>query len=443
MPHTATMEKRVSLSLAAAQCENDAAIPRRLTLRANFLWTLVGNVVYAACQWGIIVLLAKLGSPELVGEFGLALAITAPVLIGASLSLRNVQATDTAGEYTFGHYLSLRVFTTAVALLVIAGVVACSGCTPRLAAVIFLIGLAKGFESISDIFFGYLQQREQMDRIARSMIVKGILSLGAVALAIHFTANLAFAAAGMAAVWAAMLFCYDAPVAARLLPGAIPAVRLLIPRWTPRMLWRLALLALPGGIVMMLISFSGNIPRYFIAGHLGTHELGIFAALVYPMVAGSTVIGALGQSATPRLAQIYARADRHAFALLLGRMVIIGAVLGVLGVFVVWLAGAPILTLLYRPEYANYVHVFLWIAIATGLGYAASFLGYGMTAARYFRAQVPVFFVTMLVTAAACALLIPRYQLVGAAFAILAATVVQAIGSAAVIWHALAGCKSK
>jgi O-antigen/teichoic acid export membrane protein len=443
VPRTQTMESPVSVPVAAAQCENDAAIPRRLTLRANFLWTLAGNLVYAACQWGIIMLLAKLGSPELVGEFGLALAITAPVLIGASLSLRNVQATDTAGEYTFGHYLSLRVFTTALALLIVAGVVACSGWPPRLAATIFLVGLAKGVESISDIFFGYFQQREQMDRIARSMIVKAILSLGAVALAICFTGNLAFAAAGMAAVWAVMLFCYDAPVAARLLPGAIPAVRLLIPRWTPRVLWRLVLLALPGGIVMMLISFSGNIPRYFIAGHLGTRELGIFAALVYPMIAGSTVIGALGQSATPRLAQIYARADRQAFGRLLGRMVIFGGVLGVLGVLAVWLAGAPILTLLYRPEYANHVHVFLWIAIAMGLGYAASFLGYGMTAARYFRAQVPIFFVTMLVTAAGCALLIPRYHLTGAAFAILAATVVQAIGSAAVIWHALAACKTK
>ena len=36
--------------------------PHRLTLRMNFLWTLAGNVVYAACQWGILVVLAKLGT---------------------------------------------------------------------------------------------------------------------------------------------------------------------------------------------------------------------------------------------------------------------------------------------------------------------------------------------------------------------------------------------
>ncbi|MGI6375285.1 MAG: hypothetical protein ACOX3S_04670 [Anaerolineae bacterium] len=31
-----------------------AAATGRLSLRANFSWTLVGNVVYAACQWGML-----------------------------------------------------------------------------------------------------------------------------------------------------------------------------------------------------------------------------------------------------------------------------------------------------------------------------------------------------------------------------------------------------
>jgi len=77
---------------------------RRLTLRVNFLWTLAGNVIYATCQWGILVVLAKLGTPQMVGEFALALAVTAPILIGAGLSLRSVQATDALREYKFRDY---------------------------------------------------------------------------------------------------------------------------------------------------------------------------------------------------------------------------------------------------------------------------------------------------------------------------------------------------
>ncbi len=45
-----------------------------LSLRANFSWTFVGNVVYAGSQWGMLVVLAKLGTPEMVGQFSLGLA---------------------------------------------------------------------------------------------------------------------------------------------------------------------------------------------------------------------------------------------------------------------------------------------------------------------------------------------------------------------------------
>ncbi|MCJ7504674.1 MAG: lipopolysaccharide biosynthesis protein, partial [Acidobacteriia bacterium] len=86
-----------------------------LSLRQNFAWTVLGNVVYAACQWGMLVALAKLGSPSLVGQFALGLALCAPVMMLANLQLRAVQATDARNEYRFGDYLALRLATTAQA----------------------------------------------------------------------------------------------------------------------------------------------------------------------------------------------------------------------------------------------------------------------------------------------------------------------------------------
>src|SRR6266568_5527229 len=45
-----------------------------VSLRTNFAWTLAGNAVYAVCQWGMLVSIAKLGSPAMVGQFALGLA---------------------------------------------------------------------------------------------------------------------------------------------------------------------------------------------------------------------------------------------------------------------------------------------------------------------------------------------------------------------------------
>src|SRR5436190_15785492 len=98
-----------------ANPENAAGI----SLRSHFLWTLGGNVVYAACQWATLIVLAKLGSAEAVGQFALGLAVTAPIMLFANLQLASLQATDSTGEYRFGHYLALRLITTGLALVVI------------------------------------------------------------------------------------------------------------------------------------------------------------------------------------------------------------------------------------------------------------------------------------------------------------------------------------
>src|SRR5581483_7109071 len=152
---------------------------------------------------------------------------------------------------------------------------------------------------------------------------------------------------------------------------------------------------------------------------------GIFAALSYPMVAGSTVISALGQSASPRLAKHYAAQDRAAFGRLLLKLLGIGTLLGGAGILVALIAGRPLLTLLYQPEYASYTDVFAWLMLAAALLYLASFGGYGVTAARRFKVQPVIFGVCAASTALFCALLIPQYGIQGAAWATILSSALQ------------------
>jgi O-antigen/teichoic acid export membrane protein len=72
---------------------------KSLTLRQNFSWTFVGNIIYAASQWGMLVVLAKLGSPEMVGQFMRGLAVTAPIILFSNLQLRQIQTTDVKQHY--------------------------------------------------------------------------------------------------------------------------------------------------------------------------------------------------------------------------------------------------------------------------------------------------------------------------------------------------------
>jgi O-antigen/teichoic acid export membrane protein len=426
---------------------------KALTLRQNFSWTFAGNMVYAAAQWGMLVVLAKLGSPEMVGQFTLGLAVTAPIILLAGLQLRQIQVTDVKQQYTFGDYLGLRLICTTVSLLAIAIITFFAHYPPQTSLVILVIGLSKAVESISDIFHGLFQYNERMDRIAFSLIIKGLLSLLALAIGVYVSGNALGGAIGLTTVWTLVLVLYDIPSSFLIAKAALRREELLTkettdfpatspvlqlrPRFNASALRRLITLSLPLGFVMMLISLNANIPRYFIEHHLGVRELGIFSALSYLIVAGGIVVNALGQSASPRLAKYFAAGNRQDFQSLLFKLFLIGLLLGGVAILMAALAGKEILTILYRPEYAQQAYLFILLMVAAGIGYVASFLGYAMTAAQYFRVQMPLFTVVTGISALACFWLIPTQGLVGAAIALIIGAMVQAIFSLGVIYYAL------
>ncbi|MEG4058765.1 MULTISPECIES: oligosaccharide flippase family protein [unclassified Microcoleus] len=424
-----------------------------LTLRRNFSWTFTGHLVYAASQWGMLVLLAKLGSPEMVGQFTLGLAVTAPVVMFSNLQLRQIQATDAKGEYVFSDYLGLRLIATALALLIIAGITLKAEYRWETSQVILAIALAKAFESISDVFYGLIQQHERMDRIAIALIIKGPLSLLLLGIGVSLTGSVVGGAIGLAVAWGLVLFGWDLRNGRLILKNssqgkdredllvadAEPAnsQNPLYPRWEGKTLAKLVWLALPLGLVMMLISLNTNIPRYFLERYLGERELGIFSAISYLMVAGNMVVSALAQSASPRLAKYYAAGNSTAFRTLLFKLVGVGLMLGAGGVFVAVVAGRQILTLLYKPEYGERADLFAWLMVVAGISYVSSFLGYGMTAARYFQVQMPLFALVTGASGLACLWLIPTMGVQGAVIALIVGAIVQAVFSFAVIAYAV------
>lgn len=422
-----------------------------LSLRCNFSWTLLGKVLGAACQWGMMVVLARLGSPEKVGRFALGFAMTAPVIMFANLHLRAVLATDAKNSHPFGDYLALRSITSVLGLIVIASIALVSRYGHETMLVVLAIGVAKTFESLSDIYCGLLQQHERMDRIAKSGVISGVLSLAALGTAFYFTRSVMWAAMSLMVVGGLVLVFYDmrSPrLVARMMEQmdaqtscADDFCRQLRPRWHWDSLRKLAVMSLPLGIVMLLVSLNTNIPRYFIGRYLGEAELGIFAAIAYLMAAGSMVTGSLAQSAIPRLAKYYSAGDVAGFEGLLLKLVGLGVLTGASGIAVVAVAGRRLLQLFYGPVYAAHYGMFLWISVASALFYVQWFLGDGMTAARYFKVQPPLLAVVTLATALACWWLIPTHGLMGAAYALLIANALLVIGITCVDIHAISRLK--
>ncbi len=398
------------------------AEPRRLDLRTNFLWNMGGTAAYALAQWGMLVALAKIGSPEMVGVFSLALAIAVPVTTLTALSLRSVQATDAQTEFPFSSYFRLRAVAVVVAMLAIAGLALGGRYAAGTALVIAIVGLAKVVESVSDVYFGLFQKEERLDLIAKSMLMKGPLSLVVLSAALLWTKDLVWGVLALLATWLVILLFYDVRNGSRILarPGlAAPAGRaegkFVLGRTERRLFW----IALPLGFVTALGTLQQSVPRYTIESAVGLKGLGIFSAMLYLMNAGSMLVTALGQAATPRLAILFAGGDIPAFARLLWKLLLSGIALGLAGLLIAWAGGRELLTLLYTPEYAGYPRTFLILMAAALMANIFSFLGVALTSMRVFKIQAPVHLLITLVNLGLCLALVKPLGLDGAALALL------------------------
>jgi len=180
-----------------------------------------------------------------------------------------------------------------------------------------------------------------------------------------------------------------------------------------------------------------NVPRYAIEANAGTRALGYFAGIAYLILAGNQPAMALWAAASPRLAQLFV-SDRAGYRRLARRTWLAAAAMGVATVGAAATIGAPLLAVLYTPDYAAHGDVLVWLAVVAAVGYAASALCTCITAARRFPEQLVVTALTLAVSWAASLVLVPRYGLVGAAWALLAATVVQTICLALVYRRAAA-----
>lgn len=388
-------------------------------LRVSFSWTLAGNAIYAATQFGTLSALAKLGSPAVVGQYALALAVSAPVFMFTNLQLRGVQATDARNEYQFADYFTLRCLSTILGMLAVGFIVAIAHYDRTTSLVVLLVTAAKAIETFSDVIAGHLQKFERLDQVARALMLRGLASVATFAVTFWMTRSLVFSVLALAATWLVVIGLYDFRVVLSVLHD-----RMLF-RYSPSVLRRLIWLSLPLGIVMALGSLNTNIPRYLLERKLGAAELGIFASMAYLMIALSLITSALGQSVSARLSRLFADGEVHGFRILLAKLIGLSVVLGMVGLAGAATLGKQILTVIYRAEYASHVNLLTVLVTAATVSAAASFLGYGLTAARSFRSQIPVMLIGTAASAVLTLVLLPSCGLMGAAYALLASNLIQ------------------
>ena len=408
------------------------------SLRRNFTWTFLGNAVFAASQWGILVVLTKLGSAAEVGRLSLAATVATPLVVFANLQLRAVFVSDASGRFPFRDYLSVQLLLAPLALAAVVGV-GLAGYSGAQVTAIVLYGIGRAVDGVGDVFYGLEQKRERMDLMARSLMIRGAVSLVLFAVVYRLTGSLNAALVAWPVAWVVPLLVFDLPRCRDLARadggGENGDLR---PRWRPGAIKAIIWTALPMGVVMLLIQLRNTVPRTMLESAQGEEALGIFSAMAYLVLVSNTVVMALSQSSIARLARNHADGDARAFRATVGKLMAVGVALGLAGVAVARWWGGPLLSLVYGAEYAVRSDIFVLIMVGGGIMNLGSLLGAPATAMQAFRSQLVIHALNAGLLVAMGRWLIPAHGMAGAAWTVLAGSAWVTLAYGAVVLRRMA-----
>lgn len=381
-----------------------------VSLRRNFVWAFAGSIVFSLCQWLVLVAITKFASVSAAGDWSLALAVTAPIFVFAQFRLRQVQTTDARGEFRWADYAGLRVLALVAALAVTA--IVSELAYPSILVVILFVAISKVFDAGSDLFYGEEQRRELMASISISMIIRGAVAAAGAAWVLWATASVAWATLVIAVVYGLGMLVDGRRVLAMLDEPKAPT-------FDRGRVGHLLKTVFPIGVQSAIGSLQGTIPRYFLDGVTSRSEVGVWSAMFALLIFGNTAVNALANATSARLARHAADGDMGAFKRLLGKMIGIGASLGLAAIACSILIGEDVLRLVYSDEVAAHAGVLPWLALASGILWTYLFLGTALDAMRQFRIQPWIHGTSTLVLAGACVFLVPSHGMYGAAWATL------------------------
>ena len=265
-----------------------------------------------------------------------------------------------------------------------------------------------------------------MDRVAHSIVLKGLLSGVVLAATFIATGSLVVAVFAEAAMRFLVLMFYDLPLGCRLAREhgtediSLTALRTVEASRLKELTFR----SLPLAFKVMLVSLDTHVTRYFVTGMASLSAVGVFGPIASGAGSASMVGKALNQSVSAKLGRLATAGQPQLFLRFVRRVQLLYLMLGVAGVGFTMVAGGPLLALV-RPDLLTYQTVLTLVVVSVALDLQNGIVDMSLVAARRIAPLAPACGISVAASAVGCWFLIPPLGLIGAALAMIAGRILR------------------
>lgn len=337
-----------------------------LSLKKSMFWNSIGSLVYLGCSWLTTVLVVVL-SPDYSDSGALAIAMSVGNLTAtiALFKVRPVQVASSGDELTTGDFIGFRIACSLLSLIFSAFYCLFSVSSHDY-GIVALYVIFKIVESFAEVLHGVFQIHNHLDYAGVSQIIRGILILISFIVGLSVFSQLSVSFCLMIVVSIFSIGLYDIPHAIKF--GSIK------PRLEVSALIKITKLCVAGFVSSLLITLVVSATRQRYGMSFGNEALGHYAAVATPCV----IIQALASYIYAPLYGTIGKAthlnDGDSIRALVVRVVLSIVVMLFFSLFLAYLFGNPVLTLIYGSSIASFTYLLYGALICTACSACISFL---------------------------------------------------------------------
>ena len=407
-------------------------LPDKINIeRRSTLFNAAANVLDAAQSMLLFIAVTRICSAAEGGVFSISMAVAYQMVVIGRYGMRDFQATDIHGDFTFSTYFLSRIVTTLFMCTFIAGYIVFNGYSLEKASIMIAVCLYKAVDVWEDVYHGYYQRNGRLDGAALSQTIRCGSSIALYITILLITKDL-FLSTCISALYAMLVFV----LLNKALRTAFSAPAFLHGQWAA--VRKLLISCAPLGLCAALALFAINYPKYAIDSYLNDLSQTYYGALSMPVFAANLFSISIYRPILLHMARHWHSAQQPKLKQMIRRQLLFIAAITALSLILGYLWGIPVLSFVYGIDLKEYRPALLILLAGGGMAAISGFMTSVISVMRLQKYLIPGYAAALLVSVIAAALLMQRAGVDGASITFAVSMLVLALMTGAVVFCAVA-----
>ncbi|MBQ8794430.1 MAG: lipopolysaccharide biosynthesis protein [Clostridia bacterium] len=332
--------------------------------KKDFIFNMYGSVSVSFVSVILLIAVSRILGEESAGVFSLSYSTAQMLYTLAAFEVRNIQVTDTKGEFEFSECLAFRTVTVLAMLTFAICFVFIKGFDTEKTIAILLLCIYMAFMALGEVFQGNMHKNGYLHLSGFSLGTSVVFAAGVFIVSMLITGKLLISIIPMIMAMVLWVCLFDIPVASN-----FSAPRF---KFTFEKIKKLFLYTFPLIISVFINQYSLNCPKYAIDKYLTAVDQSHYGYLVMPAFCINLLSMFVFRPQILTLSKKWGAKEYKGFnkiALLLFGWIIIATAVVILGGY---LLGIPVLNLLYNTNLNDQKQWLMVLLIGGGFSAASS-----------------------------------------------------------------------